>query len=84
MNDQSIARLVPCMNIGDHQGTPRTDIAARKKSPALAKLATNSWLDTGCRSQAIKQITNSAATQRPISQLARGLTILDFWRSASM
>ena len=84
MKDQSIARLVPCMNIGDHQGIPPTDFAARKKSPALAKLATNSWLDTGCWSQANKQITNSAATHRPISQMARGLTILDFWRSDSM
>jgi hypothetical protein len=72
------------MNIGDHQGIPRTDFAARKKSPALAKLATNSWLDKGCCSQAIKQIPSSAAMHSPMKQMARVLPIWDFWRSDSM
>ena len=39
---QAIARLVPCKKLGDHHGNPRTLSTPRKKSPALAKFASNS------------------------------------------
>ena len=79
MNDQSIARLVPCMNIGDHQGIPPTDFAARKKSPALAKLATNSWLDTGCSSQSWAKKTTAISTSANKRQRTRCMLITQTW-----